>query len=154
MNDCHVPLPWSQDGSQAGAVSELDTLSFKSASHGASIRRFSLVRCVSFLIVVVYRHSLSQWCCVSGKQNPAASWVRRADTHHFNIISSQFWGLLRLAAHSSIPAPRVPTDRGAWWATVYGVAKSQTWLSGQAHHTHMHSKVDSVGNSSRKGWVM
>ena len=22
-----------------------------------------------------------------------------------------------------------PTDRGAWWATVHGVAKSQTWLS-------------------------
>ena len=22
-----------------------------------------------------------------------------------------------------------PMDRGAWWATVYGVAKSQTWLS-------------------------
>ena len=22
-----------------------------------------------------------------------------------------------------------PTDRGAWWATVYGAAKSQTWLS-------------------------
>ena len=22
-----------------------------------------------------------------------------------------------------------PTDRGAWWATLHGVAKSQTWLS-------------------------
>ena len=29
------------------------------------------------------------------------------------------------------------TDRGAWWATVHGVAKSQTWLSIWAHtHTH------------------
>ena len=26
-------------------------------------------------------------------------------------------------------------DRGAWWATVYGVAKSQTQLSDQ--HTHI-----------------
>ena len=28
-----------------------------------------------------------------------------------------------MATHSSI------LDRGAWWATVHGVAKSQTWLS-------------------------
>ena len=30
-----------------------------------------------------------------------------------------------------------PMDRGAWWATVYGVAKSQTRLSNQHTHTHM-----------------
>ena len=30
------------------------------------------------------------------------------------------------ATHSSILTWRVPMDRGAWWATVYGVAKSQT----------------------------
>ena len=28
-------------------------------------------------------------------------------------------------------------DRGAWWATVHGVAKSQTWLSDQ----HFHSRL-------------
>ena len=27
-----------------------------------------------------------------------------------------------------------PMDRGAWWATVYGVAKSQTQLSGFHFH--------------------
>ena len=35
-----------------------------------------------------------------------------------------------------------PMDRGAWWATVHGVTKIQTWLSDQAHthtHTHTHS---------------
>ena len=26
-----------------------------------------------------------------------------------------------------------PMDRGAWWATVHGVPKSQTWLSDWAH---------------------
>ena len=26
-----------------------------------------------------------------------------------------------------------PMDRGAWWATVHGVVKSQTWLSDWAH---------------------
>ena len=31
-----------------------------------------------------------------------------------------------LATHSSIPAWRVPVDRGAWWTTVVGVAKSRT----------------------------
>ena len=34
-----------------------------------------------------------------------------------------------MATHSSIIAWRIPTDRGAWWATVHGVTKSQTQLS-------------------------
>ena len=34
-----------------------------------------------------------------------------------------------LATHSSSLAWRIPVDRGAWQATVYGVAKSRTWLS-------------------------
>ena len=29
------------------------------------------------------------------------------------------------ATHSSIPAWRIPTDRGVWQATVHGVSKSQ-----------------------------
>ena len=31
-----------------------------------------------------------------------------------------------MATHSSILAWRIPMDRGAWWATVQGVAKSRT----------------------------
>ena len=31
-----------------------------------------------------------------------------------------------MAAHSSVLVWRVPMDRGAWWATVHVVAKSQT----------------------------
>ena len=34
-----------------------------------------------------------------------------------------------MATHSSILAWRIPMDRGAWWATVQGVSKSQTRLS-------------------------
>ena len=34
-----------------------------------------------------------------------------------------------MTTHSSIPAWRIPTYRGAWWATVHGVTKSQTRLS-------------------------
>ena len=33
------------------------------------------------------------------------------------------------AARSCILAWRIPMDRGAWWASVHGVAKSQTRLS-------------------------
>ena len=40
-----------------------------------------------------------------------------------------------IATHSSVLAWRIPMDRGAWWATVHGVAKSQTRLS-----THRGSK--------------
>ena len=31
-----------------------------------------------------------------------------------------------MATHSSILAWRIPVDRGAWWDTVHGVAKSWT----------------------------
>ena len=34
-----------------------------------------------------------------------------------------------MATHSSILAWRISMDRGAWQATVHGVATSQTWLS-------------------------
>ena len=30
-----------------------------------------------------------------------------------------------MVTHAGILAWRIPTDRGAWWATVHGVAKSQ-----------------------------
>ena len=36
---------------------------------------------------------------------------------------------LGMATHSSILTWRIPMDRGAWWATVHGVAKSRTQLS-------------------------
>ena len=47
-----------------------------------------------------------------------------------------------------------PTDRGAWEATVYGVAKSQTWLSA---HTHMWPlklvTLDKKGNYFEPLWA-
>ena len=33
-----------------------------------------------------------------------------------------------MASHCRILAWRIPMNRGAWWATGHGVAKSQTWL--------------------------
>ena len=34
-----------------------------------------------------------------------------------------------MTTHSSILPWRIPMDRGAWWATIHGVAKSRTRLS-------------------------
>ena len=36
-----------------------------------------------------------------------------------------------MATHSSILVWKIPAVRRAWWATVHGVAKSRTQLSGQ-----------------------
>ena len=42
-------------------------------------------------------------------------------------------------------------DRGAWWATVHGVAKSWTWLSIHTHtHTHTHRYKDDDAHSFLK----
>ena len=41
-----------------------------------------------------------------------------------------------MATHSSILAWRIPMDRGAWRATVHGVAKNRTQLS---RHFHFHN---------------
>ena len=35
-----------------------------------------------------------------------------------------------MATHSSILAWKIPMDRGAWWATVHRITKSQTGLKG------------------------
>ena len=41
-----------------------------------------------------------------------------------------------MANHCSILAWRIPMDRGTRWATVHGVAKSQTRLKRLSTHTH------------------
>ena len=44
-----------------------------------------------------------------------------------------------MATYSSILAWRTPMDRGAWWASDHGVAKSQTRLKRLGTHAHTHS---------------
>ena len=46
-----------------------------------------------------------------------------------------------VATHSSIPAWRIPMDRGAWRATVRGVAKSRTRLSDAVQFSSVLSRV-------------
>ena len=43
-------------------------------------------------------------------------------TFHFHALEKE------MATHSSVLAWRIPGTGGAWWAAVYGVAQSQTWL--------------------------
>ena len=43
-----------------------------------------------------------------------------------------------MAAHSSILTWKIPTDRGAWWATVHGVTESDTT---EQLNTHTHSGI-------------
>ena len=44
------------------------------------------------------------------------------------------------ATQSNILAWRIPMDRGAWWATVHGVAKSRTGLSNFTFTLRQHIK--------------
>ena len=39
-----------------------------------------------------------------------------------------------MATHSQYSCLENPLDRGAWWATVHGAAKSQTQLKGLSMH--------------------
>ena len=44
-----------------------------------------------------------------------------------------------------------PMDRGAWWATVHGVSKSQTWLKqlNTPTHTHTHTHAHTHTHKQR-----
>ena len=50
-----------------------------------------------------------------------------------------------MATHSRILAWRIPMDRGAWWATVHGVAESWTQLSNFLFHFHKDEIVKAIG---------
>ena len=46
-----------------------------------------------------------------------------------------------------------PMDRGAWWAAVHGVAKSQTWLSDFTFPSHFHAlEKEMATHSSVRAW--
>ena len=92
-------------------------------------------------------HSHTEPCLCAGGGDPEAPVTARGTatplTTFFPALSVS-WGFhgLRtgaqgqedplekeLATHSSILTWRIPMDRGAWHATVYGVAESRTRLS-------------------------
>ena len=45
-----------------------------------------------------------------------------------------------------------PMDKGAWWATVHGVAKSRTWLKRLSMHTYISTDFISKHNHSHRYW--
>ena len=59
-----------------------------------------------------------------------------------------------LAIHFSILVWRIPMDRGAWWASVHRVVKSQTRLSDEAHmlHTKSTGNKEKLSFSKIKTW--
>ena len=44
-------------------------------------------------------------------------------------------------------------DRGAWWATVHGVTKSQTWLNDWVC-THAHTHTQQINAVVKKWWLL
>ena len=58
-----------------------------------------------------------------------------------------------MAPHSSTLAWKNPMDGGAWWATVHGVAKSQTRLSNFTFTFHFHAwEKEMATHSSVLAW--
>ena len=58
-----------------------------------------------------------------------------------------------MATYSSIPALRIPMDKGAWWATVHGVAKSRTRLSDFTFTFQFHAlEKEMATHSSTLAW--
>ena len=55
-----------------------------------------------------------------------------------------------MATHSSIPAWRIPKDRGAWRVTVHSVAKSRAWLTQLSMHTKY--KTEPLSLSDKGGF--
>ena len=49
-----------------------------------------------------------------------------------------------MTTHSSILAWRIPMDRGAWWAIVHRVTKSQTQLKRHSRHACIHLKIEAL----------
>ena len=60
-----------------------------------------------------------------------------------------------MGTHSSIPAWRIPMDRGAWWATVHRVTRICTQLKRLSTHTHTHTHTYGVfdRNFYKRPWI-
>ena len=68
----------------------------------------------------IYIHRASQW--LSGEESVCKA---GASGDAYSIPGEDHLGD-GMATQSSILSWRIPMDRGAWWATVHGIAKSQT----------------------------
>ena len=111
-----------------------------------------------------------------GATSPARVIELFSDAHRYFLIGTWLYGLPRWLMIKSLPAKQEtqarfpgcedspggrngnplqnscqdnPVDKEAWWATVYGVTKSQTWLHAHVRvrtHTHTHTHTHSYIN--------
>ena len=90
--------------------------------------------CVHFILTEAQLSLDAEFSPVKVKYSPArssvvAQMVKNRPAMQETWIRSLSWkNPLEegMATHSSILVWRIPMDRGAWWATVYGIPKSQT----------------------------
>ena len=79
-----------------------------------------------FIVYIINIYINIDWASLVAQmvKNPPAMWETWAQSLGWEDPLEE-----GMATHSSILAWRIPMDRGAWWATVHGVTKSQTQLS-------------------------
>ena len=79
-----------------------------------------------FIVYIINIYINIDWASLVTQmvKNPPAMWETWAQSLGWEDPLEE-----GMATHSSILAWRIPMDRGAWWATVHGVTKSQTQLS-------------------------
>ena len=94
------------------------------------VGRLSLPLNVKSLVSVTFRARFIIWGFPDGSDNRKESACNTEDLGWIPGLGNPLEE--GMATHSSILAWRVPVNRGAWWATVRGVAKSRTRLSGEA----------------------
>ena len=79
-----------------------------------------------FIVYIINIYINIDWASLVTQmvKNPPAMWETWAQSLGWEDPLEE-----GMATHSSFLAWRIPMDRGAWWATVHGVTKSQTQLS-------------------------
>ena len=106
-----------------------------------SVTQFNLI------ITCLYQHGLPRW--LSGKESASTAGAtgdtgsiprsgRSPGEGHGNPL--QYFCLEN------------PMDKGAWWATVHGVAKSRTRLKRLSMHTYISTDFISKHNHSHRYW--
>ena len=90
----------------------------------------SYIPCHHFIVHYMLCISLGASLIAQLVKNPRAmweTWVRSLDWE--DLLEES------LTTHSNTLAWRIPMDRGAWQATVHGIAKSWTWQNNWAYST-------------------
>ena len=121
--DCGLPGSCVHESLQAGRLGRV-AISYSRGSSWSSI--------VAVVVLFNFISKMSQICYRSLGASLVVQMVKNLPVMQVTQVWSLGWEdplEKEMATHSSILAWRIAMDRGAWWATVHGVVKSQTWLS-------------------------